>query len=186
MSKKQAKKVRALGKVLFVLYIGFLIYFLFLSDWYGREGVMEEYRYNLELFKEIRRFIVYREQLGVFVVFSNLFGNILIFMPFGFFISMASRSSSFFMALFNSLGLSLCVEVLQAGCILYAYLARGAAAGVVGGIAVVSMVLSIMGIRAAVKGFRERERNYLTCKIGLPGSTLVLLLFLAIFIGGLS
>ncbi len=113
MSKKQAKKVRALGKVLFVLYIGFLIYFLFLSDWYGREGVMEEYRYNLELFKEIRRFIVYREQLGVFVVFSNLFGNILIFMPFGFFISMASRSSSFFMALFNSLGLSLCVEVLQ-------------------------------------------------------------------------
>ena len=113
MSKKKAKKVRALGKVLFVLYIGFLIYFLFLSDWYGREGVMEEYRYNLELFKEIRRFIVYREQLGVFVVFSNLFGNILIFMPFGFFISMASRARSFFMALFNSLGLSLCVEVLQ-------------------------------------------------------------------------
>lgn len=113
MSKKQAKKVRALGKVLFVLYIGFLIYFLFLSDWYGREGVVEEYRYNLELFKEIRRFIVYREQLGMFVVFSNLFGNILIFMPFGFFISMASTSSSFFKALFNSLGLSLCVEVLQ-------------------------------------------------------------------------
>ena len=99
--------------ILFVLYIGFLIYFLFLSDWYGREGVMDEYRYNLVLFKEIRRFIVYREQLGAFAVFSNLFGNILIFMPFGFFISMASRSSSFFKALFNSVGLSLCVEVLQ-------------------------------------------------------------------------
>ena len=113
MSKKRAKKVRALGKVLFVLYIGFLIYFLFLSDWYGREGVMDEYRYNLVLFKEIRRFIVYREQLGAFAVLSNLFGNILIFMPFGFFISMASRSSSFFKALFNSVGLSLCVEVLQ-------------------------------------------------------------------------
>ena len=113
MSKKRAKKVRALGKVLFVLYIGFLIYFLFLSDWYGREGVMDEYRYNLVLFKEIRRFIVYREQLGAFAVFSNLLGNILIFMPFGFFISMASRSSSFFKALFNSVGLSLCVEVLQ-------------------------------------------------------------------------
>lgn len=113
MSKKQAKKVRTLGKVLFVLYIGFLIYFLFLSDWYGREGVMDEYRYNLELFKEIRRFIVYREQLGVFAVFSNLFGNILIFVPFGFFISMASSSRSFLKALFNSLGLSLCVEILQ-------------------------------------------------------------------------
>lgn len=113
MSKKQAKKVRTLGKVLFVLYIGFLIYFLFLSDWYGREGVLSEYRYNLELFKEIRRFIVYRKQLGVFAVFSNLFGNILIFIPFGFFISMASSSRSFFKVLFNSLGLSLCVEILQ-------------------------------------------------------------------------
>ena len=76
--------------------------------------------------------------------------------------------------------------LLLAGCILYAYLARCAAAGIVSGIAVVSLVLSIMGIRAAVKGFRERERNYLTCKIGLPGSSLVLLLFLAIYIGGLS
>ena len=113
MSKKQEKKARTLGKVLFVLYIGFLIYFLFLSDWYGREGVMDEYRYNLELFKEIRRFIVYREQLGAFAVFSNLFGNILIFVPFGFFIAMASSSRSFFKALFNSLGLSLSVEVLQ-------------------------------------------------------------------------
>lgn len=75
---------------------------------------------------------------------------------------------------------------LLAGCILYAYLARGAAAGIVGGIAIVSLILSILGIRAAVKGFRERERNYLTCKIGLPGSTLVLILFLMIFIGGLN
>ena len=85
-----------------------------------------------------------------------------------------------------SCGCAAAALLLLAGCILYAYLARGAAAGIVSGIAVVSMVLSIMGIRAAVKGFRERERNYLTCKIGLPGSTLVLLLFLAIFIGGLS
>lgn len=76
--------------------------------------------------------------------------------------------------------------VLLAGCILYAYFARGAAAGIVGGIAIVSLILSILGIRAAAKGFRERERNYLTCKIGLPGSTLVLILFLMIFIGGLN
>lgn len=85
-----------------------------------------------------------------------------------------------------SCGCAVAALLLLAGCILYAYIARGAAAGIVGGIAVVSLVLSVMGIRAAVKGFRERERNYLTCKIGLPGSALVLILFLAIFIGGLS
>ena len=71
------------------------------------------------------------------------------------------------------------------GCILYAYLARGNAAGIVGGIAVVSFALSILWINAAVKGFRERERNYITCKIGLPVSGIVLSLFLVIFIGGL-
>ena len=79
-----------------MLYIAFLIYFLFLAEWYGREGVAEEYRYNLELFKEIRRFLTYREQLGMFAVFANLFGNILIFVPYGFFISMASKSRGFF------------------------------------------------------------------------------------------
>ena len=85
-----------------------------------------------------------------------------------------------------SCGCAAAALLLLAGCILYAYIARGAAAGIVGGIAVVSLVLSVMGIRAAVKGFRERERNYLTCKIGLPVSSVVLVLFLAIFIGGLS
>lgn len=113
MSQKRVKRVRALGKVLFVLYLIFLLYFLIFSDWYGRTGVSSEYRYNLVLFKEINRFIEYREELGAFAVFTNLFGNILIFLPFGFFISMASKSRGFFMTLFASFGLSLCVEVFQ-------------------------------------------------------------------------
>ena len=113
MSQKQVKKIRTLGKVLFVLYIFYLLYFLIFSDWYGRTGVSREYQYNLVLFKEIKRFIEYREELGAFAVFTNLFGNILIFMPFGFFISMASRARGFFMTLFYSFGLSLCVEVFQ-------------------------------------------------------------------------
>ena len=81
MSQRQAKRYRILGKLLFVLYIIFLVYFLCFSEWYGRTGVASEYRYNLELFKEINRFIEYREELGVFAVFTNLFGNILIFVP---------------------------------------------------------------------------------------------------------
>ena len=113
MSTRNARIIRTFGKVLFVLYVVFLVYFLFLSEWYGRTGTAEDYRYNLELFKEIRRFITYREQLGMFAVFANLFGNILIFVPYGFFISMASRSRGFFKTLFFSMGLSLCVEVTQ-------------------------------------------------------------------------
>lgn len=110
---RKTKALRAFGKVLFLLYVGFLIYFLFLAEWYGRTGVSEEYRYNLELFREIKRFIIYRDQLGAFAVFANLAGNILIFVPYGFFISMASRSRGFFKTLFFSMGLSLCVEITQ-------------------------------------------------------------------------
>lgn len=102
-----------MGKVLFILYIGFLIYFLIFSDWYGRTGAAREYRYNLVLFKEIKRFWMYREQLGYFATFTNLFGNVLIFVPYGFFLPMASRYRSFFGTLFYSFGLSLCVEVFQ-------------------------------------------------------------------------
>lgn len=105
--------MRMLGKLLFFLYVMFLIYFLLFSDWYGRTGELRDFRYNLELFKEIKRFWTYREQLGFFATFTNLIGNILIFVPFGFFLPMASKYRSFFSTLFYSFGVSLCVEIFQ-------------------------------------------------------------------------
>ncbi len=114
MNATQRKRVRILGKICFILYVGFIIYFLIFSDWYGRAtSAMEEYHYNLVLFQEIRRFWEYRDQVGLFAMFTNLFGNVLIFVPFGFFLPMASRYRSFFATLFWSFGLSLCVEMFQ-------------------------------------------------------------------------
>ena len=113
MSQRQVRRYRILGKVMFVLYIAFLVYFLCFAEWYGRTEPSEGYRYNLVLFKEIMRFIEYREELGVFAVFANLFGKILIFVPYGFFISMASTSRGFFQTLFYSFALSLGVEIFQ-------------------------------------------------------------------------
>lgn len=74
---------------------------------------MQDYHYNLVLFKEIRRFWEYRHQVGMFAMFTNLFGNVIIFVPFGFFLPMASRYRSFFSTVFYSFGLSLCVETFQ-------------------------------------------------------------------------
>lgn len=113
MKLKNRKKFRIIGKILFVLYIIFIIYFLIFSDWYGRTGTMEEYHYNLVLFREIKRFWNYREEVGLFVMFTNLFGNVIIFIPFGFFMPMASKYRSIFSAVFYSFGLSLCVETFQ-------------------------------------------------------------------------
>lgn len=85
MNYKRNRRLRVFGKILFILYIAFIVYFLLFSDLYGRTGPRTQYSYNLILFKEIKRFWNYREQLGFFAVASNLLGNVVIFLPFGFF-----------------------------------------------------------------------------------------------------
>lgn len=110
---KQKKKHRIVGKVFFVLYIAFLIYFLIFSERYGRQPGASAYQYNLVPFKEIQRFWVYRKQLGFVASFTNLAGNILIFVPFGFFLPLASKFRSLATTVFMSFALSLCVEMVQ-------------------------------------------------------------------------
>ena len=104
---------RRVGKILFVLYIIFVFYFLLISEIYGRIDKMQEYHYNLVLFREIKRFWNYREQLGMFATAKNLLGNVLIFLPFGFFMAMASRYRSFLSTLIYSFALSLTIELSQ-------------------------------------------------------------------------
>ena len=113
MNAKKRTQYRILGKILFVIYIIFVFYFLLISEVYGRSSEMQEYHYNLVLFKEIKRFWNYREQLGAFATVTNLFGNVLIFLPFGFFMPMASKYRSFLSTSFYSLALSLIVEISQ-------------------------------------------------------------------------
>lgn len=99
-------------KIIFILYIFFLLYFLIFSELYGRSGVMENYHYNLTPFQEIERFWEYREQLGIWS-YINLFGNILIFVPFGFFEPLASKKRSFWSTLVDGCLMSLVVEIFQ-------------------------------------------------------------------------
>lgn len=113
MKLKTRKRIRLFGKLLFIVYVVLLLYFLLFSEMYGRTGPRMEYAYNLELFKEIKRFWTYRDILGPYVVFGNLAGNVLIFIPFGFFLPMASRYRRMFTTLIYSIFLSLSVETVQ-------------------------------------------------------------------------
>lgn len=116
MSRNSAKhRIKHLGTMLFVLYVLLLIYFLFFSEEYGRVAAEErEYRYNLIPFIEIRRFWIYREQLGVFAVVTNLLGNVIGFIPYGFILPVIARKcrSGFFIIL-SGFGISLLVETIQ-------------------------------------------------------------------------
>ena len=78
MKNKTKRKIKAAGTVLFLIYILALIYFLFFAERFsGVEFAQREYHYNLTPLQEIRRFWIYKEQLGVLAVVSNLFGNLL-------------------------------------------------------------------------------------------------------------
>lgn len=80
---KRTKTHQKVCWVLFFSYLLMLTYFMFFSDGFGRSEYTE-YHYNLTLFKEIRRFYIYREQLGSWAFLVNTLGNVVCFMPFGF------------------------------------------------------------------------------------------------------
>ena len=65
----------------------------FFADMLDRVGIERSYHYNVIPFREIRRFIVYADLLGPVAVISNLFGNIAIFMPFGFLVPIPAEKT---------------------------------------------------------------------------------------------
>lgn len=114
MEKSTTRNQRII-QILFVVYMIVLIYLVFFAESMGRaDRGPGEYAYNLELFKEIRRFYQYREQLGIRAVFLNLGGNVLAFVPFGFMLPVVIRKRKcFFDAGMLSFLLSFCIETIQ-------------------------------------------------------------------------
>jgi glycopeptide antibiotics resistance protein len=91
-----------------------LVYFLFFSEKYGRDLISKDYRYNLELLKEIKRFLMHWDVLGFKSVAINILGNIAAFMPFGFMLPLLSvKYRSFIYVALLGILFSLAVEGLQ-------------------------------------------------------------------------
>lgn len=112
--KGNHRTVRVLCWGLFAFYLLFLIYFAFISESFGRWGQDTDYRYNFTMFQEIRRFWDYRSVVGLEWAVINLLGNVICFMPFGFFVPVLKKRSAdiFEMALYSFCG-SLFIETLQ-------------------------------------------------------------------------
>lgn len=68
-----------------------LVYFLFFSEEYGRHEAYSTYQYNLEPFRELRRYLAYRGQIGNELFLINVVGNVVAFMPFGFLLPVMYR-----------------------------------------------------------------------------------------------
>lgn len=103
-------------RIIFILYIVGLCYFMLFAEMFGfgRMHTDGSYQYNLELFREVRRFWTYRKSLGFTAVFLNLGGNVIGFIPFGLFMPILfPKSKNIFFILILTFLLSLCFETLQ-------------------------------------------------------------------------
>lgn len=102
------------GLVLLIVYLSLLTYFLFFAEEMGRTPGNRAYSYNLVLFKEIRRFLVYRELLGYKAVMLNVVGNVVAFMPFGFIVpEVWNRLNRWYTITLLGFLFSLCIELTQ-------------------------------------------------------------------------
>lgn len=98
----------------FLMYLILLTYFLIFADLMRRTHSQEKYAYNLELFKEIKRFIKYYKVLGLQTVILNLAGNIIGFMPMGFLLPTVSRRAKhFYLTILLCFTFSFLVETVQ-------------------------------------------------------------------------
>lgn len=115
MRNETKKLIRRIGLGLFVLYMLLLLYFLFFSEEYGRVAEAErEFRYNIIPFVEIRRFWVYRRQLGLLALMTNICGNVVGFVPYGYILPVVSRRmQNGFLIVLSGFCLSLAVEIIQ-------------------------------------------------------------------------
>ncbi len=66
-----------------------------------------------------------------------------------------------------------------------AYATYGEAPSYVGSIGLISAMGSLVGIYYGFLGFREREKNYLSCKVGIVINALVVIGYIMLFVRGL-
>lgn len=154
---KNTTRNQKFGWLLFISYLVLLVYFMFFAESFGRTAPQEDYAYNLELFKEIKRFYRYRndpEILGMKAFLLNIVGNVVGFMPFGFFLPIVSRrGKKWYNLFFITWGFSLTIELTQL-------------AGKVGSFDVDDMLLNTLGgiagyvLYLIVQTVRARRRRY--------------------------
>lgn len=83
MKRETEKYVRFAVRAFFILYLLTLVYLMFFAEEWGRSMLEGDYRYNLTPFCEIRRYLKYYRQIGIWRVLWNLVGNVVGFIPYG-------------------------------------------------------------------------------------------------------
>ncbi len=65
------------------------------------------------------------------------------------------------------------------------FFSRGQVSTMLGALGLAAAAIAGMGVYLGIKGFKERDKNYITCRLGIICNVIVLLGMTAIFIRGL-
>ena len=114
INPKTNQRIRRICKILFVIYLFVLAYGLFFNEIRASMAAAGELHYNLVPFLEIRRYLTNTDILGLRNVVMNVFGNMAMFLPFGFLLpTLFPRVRSMGKTILAGLLFSLLIEVLQ-------------------------------------------------------------------------
>jgi uncharacterized membrane protein len=72
------------------------------------------------------------------------------------------------------------------GTIWRAFVSDGISIGIAGGLGVLAIVFTVVGISSGIRGLKEKDRKKWSCKVGIISCVLILLVLLFIFVGGLG
>ena len=83
--KKKRKLILRLSTILFFMYLGLMIWQLFLGPYRSYSSVR---RYNIYPFNTIMNYFINSDKFSFHIIFINLVANIVTFIPLGFFTSL--------------------------------------------------------------------------------------------------
>lgn len=116
MKRVNNKRLIIISRLLFVVYVMSMLYFLLFAEGFGRMEARTTYTYNLEFFKEIKRYIKWAavSENGRHHMMLNVWGNIICFVPFGFLIPIILKKARSGVKIFIMTFLfSFTVEIIQ-------------------------------------------------------------------------
>ena len=84
-----------------------------------------------------------------------------------------------------SLMVAIAVVIIFAILILTAFLHKGQSSAIIGSFGLFTIILAVIGLVIGVKGLRERDKNYVTCKWGIGLNGFILFSLISMFIRGI-
>lgn len=85
-----------------------------------------------------------------------------------------------------SLMVAILVIIIFVVLVLTAFLHKGQSSALIGSFGLITMILSGVGVVIGVRGFRERDKNYATCKWGVGLNGLILVSLFSMFVRGIG